>query len=86
MTSRILIALLAIACAFAGTACHHRTSKAKKDGITNTPVAELESSFKQRWIEKRTAELVNSGVAADAAKLKAEEEFKDQYAYVGTRK
>jgi hypothetical protein len=78
MTTRIFFALLAVSLAFAGTACRSH----KKGKMSNTPVAEMEAGFKQRWVDKRSAELAASGVAADAAREQATREFKAQFEYI----
>ena len=41
--------------------------------------AELEESFRQRWVEKRASELIARGLAADLARTQAFEEFKTKY-------
>ncbi|MBC7368783.1 MAG: hypothetical protein H7343_18565 [Undibacterium sp.] len=41
--------------------------------------AELEESFRQRWIEKRAIELGTKGMAPDLARAQAIEEFKTKY-------
>ena len=42
---------------------------------------EVETQFEQRWVEKRTGDLVAAGVSPDAAKAQAEAEFKQKYSY-----
>jgi hypothetical protein len=78
MTKRILLSLLAVSFVLAGTACRSH----KKDSITNKPAAEMEASFKQRWVDKRVNELVASGIAADAAREKANREFNAQFEFI----
>lgn len=46
--------------------------------------AELEESFRQRWIEKRAAELTGRGLAPDLARAQAIEEFKAKYNFPAT--
>ncbi len=47
--------------------------------------AELEESFRQRWIEKRTGELTAGGLAADVARVRAVEEFKTKFNFAEPR-
>ncbi len=82
MTTRIILAFLAVAFAFAGVACR----SSMKEKMSNAPASEMEASFKQRWIEKRTGELVAAGVIADAAREKAAGEFKTQFEYIRSSK
>lgn len=42
---------------------------------------QVEESFKQRWIEQRGAELVRQGLAPDAARSRAIEEFRQRYEF-----
>ncbi len=48
--------------------------------------AELEESFRQRWIEKRAGELTGKGVAADLARTQAFEEFKVKFNFPEPKK
>ena len=43
--------------------------------------SQVEEEFKQRWIEKRAAELMTRGVAPDIARGQAIEEFRLNYSY-----
>lgn len=43
--------------------------------------ADLEASFKVRWLEKRTSELTAEGKTAAEAAARAEQEFAQQFAY-----
>ena len=68
--------LLSLAVVFGG--CLHRSK-------TPTPeiAADVEESFKQRWIAKRMAELQASGVTeAREARRQATEEFRKKYEYI----
>jgi 1,2-phenylacetyl-CoA epoxidase catalytic subunit len=47
---------------------------------------ETEDSLKQRWLEKRTAELVAQGLTAEAAKAQALDEFKAKYSFTAAAK
>ena len=43
--------------------------------------AETEESFRQRFVDKRSGELVAQGLNAEAARAQALEEFKVRYVY-----
>ncbi len=43
--------------------------------------SEIEATFRQRWVEKRTADLVAQGTAAGAARPQAEQEFGARYGF-----
>jgi hypothetical protein len=64
-----LVLLLSSGCLFS------RRSANKDKPLT----AEVQETFHKRWVDKRTAELTASGVAAEAARAQAETEFRAQY-------
>lgn len=80
MMSRCLALLLLIVVPVSMTGC--LGSKKKRD--TPHPAAELEESFKERWVTKRVGELLQAGAAADGlqARRVALQEFRDRYEYV----
>ena len=41
---------------------------------------QVETEFRQRWLEKRIGELVGQGVAPDTARIQAGEEFDRRFA------
>ena len=43
--------------------------------------ADVEESFRKRWVDKRTFELTALGTAAEAARLQAENEFRERFAF-----
>ena len=43
--------------------------------------SEVEATFRQRWVEKRVAELTAGGAPAAAARAQAEQEFRERYAF-----
>lgn len=54
----------------------------KKKPKENPAVAsEIEEGFKQRWVEKRGAELMALGLRPDLARQQAIDEFRDRYGY-----
>lgn len=61
--------------------CLHRS----KAPPTPEIAADVEESFKQRWIAKRMAELQASGVTdAREARRQATEEFRKKYEYINS--
>lgn len=57
-------------------------SHGKKQPKENPAIAsEVEEGFKQRWIEKRGAELMALGLRPDLARQQAIDEFRDRYGY-----
>lgn len=78
MKCRCLVLLLSLACAV-GAGCFHR-SKPKSPPIA----ADVEETFKQRWIAKRMGELQVGGVTdAREARRQATEEFRKKYEFIG---
>jgi hypothetical protein len=66
--------LLSTGCFFA------RKKPAPKE---NTAIAaEVEESFRRRWLDKRAAELVAQGTAAEAARTQADSEFRERYGFM----
>jgi hypothetical protein len=61
----------------------HIFSKKKSPAPTETKnaAADVEKEFMQRWIEKRTNDLVVQGLSPDTARAQAASEFKAQYNY-----
>lgn len=78
MTKRFALLLLAALFTLAGTAC--RSAKTPKE---NPNVAtEVETGFKQRWIEQRIAALTAKGTDATTARTQAEQEFRQNFSYL----
>jgi hypothetical protein len=80
MIRRLLLPLLATAAVLsAGCSMFKKSADKPKYGLAG----EVEADFKLRWVDKRTAELVAQGQAADAARTQANAEFKERYGFVG---
>jgi len=80
MTTRLPLLILTAALTVTGPACHLIRPKAPKE---NPNVAiEVEAGFKQRWIDKRVAELTAAGTDATAARAQAEKDFRAAYSYL----
>jgi hypothetical protein len=61
--------------------CWHR-KKNRKPKETTAIATDVEEGFRQRWMEKRTAELVAQGQRVDIARQQAIDEFKARYTYL----
>ncbi len=60
--------------------CSH--SKTPKKPKENPAIAsQVEEEFKQRWIEKRGADLMALGLRPDLARQQAIDEFNDRYGF-----
>jgi len=60
------------------TSCFHHKKKPKE----STAIAsDVEETLKQRFIEKRSAELIALGLRPDLARQQAIDEFRDRYGY-----
>jgi hypothetical protein len=57
------------------------SKKAQRPKESSAISADIEESFRKRWVDKRAAEIGAQGTAADAARTKAEAEFRDRYGY-----
>lgn len=60
--------------------------KSKKPKQNPAIAAELETSYRQRWLDRRAAELATQGVEAAAAREQAEKEFHEKFPYLNERK
>jgi hypothetical protein len=55
--------------------------KGKRPKESSTISADVEESFRLRWVERRAAELIAQGTAAEAARATAENEFRERYGF-----
>lgn len=79
MTKHLLLLALA---AFALQATGCLFSKKPKTAKENAAIsADVEESFRKRWVDKRAAEIVAKGTAADAARTLAEAEFRERFGF-----
>lgn len=82
MTKHLLLSLLTAAILFSSGCALFRSSAAKQRAKKNAEIAaDVEESFRQRWVDKRLAELTAQGVAAEAARTQAEAEFRERFSY-----
>ncbi len=81
MTQRLLLSSLCLATLLtSGCLFSKKTAEPKEN--PSIPGA-VEESLRQRWIEKRAAELVAQGKAADVARTQADAEFRERYGFTG---
>lgn len=79
MTKHLLPALVAMLLVLS-TGC----TLFKKSGRTreNSAIAsEVEETYRKRWVEKRAGDLVAQGTSAEAARIQAENEFREKYGF-----
>jgi hypothetical protein len=60
--------------------------KSKKPKQNPAIAAELETDFRQRWIDRRAAELTAQGMEGPAAGEQAVKDFSERFPYVGEQK
>jgi len=82
MTKRQRLLTLFIAAGALTGGCS-MTKKPAKSTENPSLAGQTEDSLRQRWIDKRAAELVAQGGAADAARGQATEEFRAKFPYMG---
>ena len=81
MMHRLLLTCLGLTTLFtSGCLFWKKTPKEKENPSISGSV---EESFRTRWIDKRTTELVAGGQAADAARAQAAREFAERYDFKG---
>ena len=57
------------------------SKKANRPKESSAIAADVEESFRKRWVEKRASELTAKGTAADAARMQAESEFRERFLF-----
>lgn len=77
---RSLIFVLLLPVAFL-IGCKHSNKKPKTPKENPEVASEIEESFKQRWVEKRAADLMALGLRPDLARQQAINEFRVRYGY-----
>ena len=80
-----LIAVLTILIGLSATGCN-LFKKNKKPKENPAIASEVEEGFRQRWVDRRTGELVGTGTDATTARSKAEAEFRERYPYIKEKK
>jgi hypothetical protein len=81
MISVPLRAVLAATCLLAAgcSAFSKKSGEPKAPKESSAISADVEQSFRKRWVEKRRGELAAQGVAAEAAATQADREFAERY-------
>lgn len=57
------------------------SKKANRPKESSAISADVEESFRRRWLDKRASELAAEGIAADVARTRAESEFRERYGF-----
>lgn len=78
-----LTVLVVFAAGSAGCSLFRKSDRAKE---SSTIARDVEETFRQRWLEKRTVEIVAQGTPADAARVQADKEFREQFAFANSAK
>ncbi len=80
MTTKPLFTVVLLAALLASTGCSlfRKSDRPKESSAISS---EVEAAFRQRWMEKRVAELTAQGVAAEAARPQADREFRERYQF-----
>lgn len=84
-TTRTLTLLLALAALGTG-GCSAFSKKPAQPKENPSIAGQTEDSLRQRWIDRRAAELTAQGSAADTARTQAEREFREKFPYTGGTK
>lgn len=83
-TPRPLLVTLVLASVLgAGCSLLKKSSTPKESSAL---AAETDQILLQRWVDKRSAELIAQGQTNDAAKTQAMAEFRERYGYTNTAK
>lgn len=69
----VLTLALCTSCSFS-----KKAQRAKENSAIS---ADVEESFRKRWVDKRAGELAGQGTGGDAARTQAETEFRERYNY-----
>lgn len=73
----LLLSLLTLALS-SGCAFWKKSPRTKE---SSTIAADVEESFRRRWVDQRVGQLTAQGVAAATAKTQAETEFRERYGF-----
>ena len=83
MKQRALLLIFAALTLTTGCSLFKKSQKPKE--VQNL-AADTDENFRQRFVDKRAAELVAQGLAENAARAQAQEEFKVRYSYASPAK
>ena len=79
MTLRLFPLLLASFALLSSTGCGLFSKKSDKPKESSAIAADVEETFRRRWVEKRAAELTAQGTDAAAANAQAASEFQARF-------
>ncbi|MES2693843.1 MAG: hypothetical protein V4773_10250 [Verrucomicrobiota bacterium] len=81
MTKRLLLALFATTLLIS-SGCGMFSKKGERPPKENPAIAaDVEETFRRRWMEKRLSELAAQGAEPNAARTQAEKEFSERYGF-----
>jgi hypothetical protein len=86
MTLRLFPLLLALIVLSLFTGCGLFSKKNAKPKESSAIAADVEETFRRRWVEKRTAELTAQGVDAATANTQAANEFQARFGLTPQKK
>ncbi len=69
---------IALLCCSSGCIFSKRANRAKESSAI---AADVEESFRKRWVDKRASELAAKGTTAEVARTQAESEFRERYEF-----
>jgi hypothetical protein len=78
-----LTVLVVFAAGSAGCSLFRKSDRTKESSAI---ARDVEETFRRRWVDKRTAEIVAQGTASTVARTQAENEFREQFAFAGGAK
>ncbi len=73
-----LIAMVAALLLTTGCLFSKKSGRTKESSAIS---ADVEETFRRRWIEKRVGELTLQGLTAEAARAQADTEFREKYGF-----
>jgi hypothetical protein len=85
MTKRLLPVLLALT-ALLSSGCGLFSKKSDRPKESSAIAADVEETFRRRWVEKRVTELAAQGTEPTAARTQAENEFRERYGFTPRKK
>jgi CRISPR/Cas system-associated endonuclease Cas1 len=85
MTKPLLLTLVVASLVFS-SGCSLFSKKSSRPKESSSIAADVEETFRKRWVDRRVSELAAQGIAADAARPQAETEFREKYAFEDRRK
>lgn len=85
MTKRLFPVLLA-STVLLSTGCGLFSRKSSQPKESSAIAADVEETFRRRWVEKRVGELTAQGTEAIAARAQAENEFRERYGFTPRKK